>query len=312
MERLIIDTDPGVDDAQAFLMASAHPGVKIEALLAVGGNVGLEHTLRNALLFTEIVEQDIPVYAGCDQPLVQFQEDAAIAHGNDGLGDAGIVPQYRVAEKEHAVLALIRMVNESPGEFTLAAIGPLTNIALALKFDPELPTKLKRFVIMGGAVTGDGNTSCVKAEFNIYYDPEAAHIVFEAWGRAGLQVEVIDWEITKRHGFARATFEAWREIDSARGKFFRKITERQIHRTFTVLNRPTVFAADPLALAVLLEPDIVTRRESHHLAIELVGTHTRGETVVDWGDRSGGAINADIIMEVDQARFEALMEQGLL
>jgi purine nucleosidase len=311
MERLIIDTDPGVDDAQAFLMASAHSGVKIEALLAVGGNVGLEHTLRNSLLFTEIVDQDIPVYAGCDKPLVMFQEDAAFSHGEDGLGDAGLTPQHRTAEREHGALALIRMVNESPGDFTLAAIGPLTNIALALKFDPELPHKLKRFVIMGGAVTGDGNTSSIKAEFNIYYDPEAAHIVFEAWGRAGLQIEVIDWEITKRHGFDRATFEAWRNIDTKRGKFFRAITEKQIHRTFTLLKRPTVFAADPLALAVLLEPEIVTRRESHHLAVELIGTHTRGQTVVDWGDRSGQPINADIIMEVDQARFEALMEQGL-
>lgn len=311
MERLIIDTDPGIDDAQAILLASAHPGAKIEALLAVGGNVGLEHTLRNTLLLTEIIEQDIPVYAGSDQPLVMFQEDAAMAHGQDGMGDAGLTPQRRTAEEEHAAMALIRMVNEAPGEFTLVAIGPLTNIALALKFEPDLPTKVKRFVIMGGAVTGDGNTSCVKAEFNIYYDPEAAHIVFEAWGRAGLQIEVVDWEITKRQGFSRADFEAWREIDTKRGRFFRAFTENQLHRTFTQLKRPTVYAADPLALAVVLEPDIVTKRESHHLSIELVGTHTRGQTVVDWNDRTGNPLNADIILEVDQDRFAALMEQGL-
>ena len=180
MQRLIIDTDPGVDDAQAILLASAHPHTKIEAILSVGGNVGLEHTTRNALTIVEAIGQDIPVYAGCDGPLVLFGEDAAWVHGTDGLGDCGITPQSRKAEQEHAANALVRMANAEPDAFTLVAIGPLTNIALALKLDPELPNKLKRFVIMGGAVTGKGNTSNVTAEFNIFADPEAAHVVFES------------------------------------------------------------------------------------------------------------------------------------
>ena len=311
MERILIDTDPGVDDAQAILMAAAHPNAKIEALLAVAGNVGLEHTLRNALLLTEIVGQDIPVYAGCAEPLVMFQEDAAFAHGNDGLGDVGLVPQRRQAETEHAALALVRLANESPGELTLAAIGPLTNVALALKFDPDLPQKLKRCVVMGGAVTGDGNTSSVKAEFNIYYDPEAAHIVFTAWERAGLLIDVIDWEITKRHGFPKGVYEGWIEMDTPRAQFFKKMTARNYERSFTVLKRPSMFAADPLALAVLLEPAIVTKAEQHHLSVEMNGNHTRGQTVVDWNDHLGKSANANIILAVDDARFQALMEQGL-
>lgn len=149
MERILIDTDPGVDDAEAILLAAAHPNHRIEGFLAVAGNVGLEHTLRNALLLAEVVGQDIPVYPGCAQPLVMFQEDAAHSHGNDGLGDVGLVPQSRQAEAEHAALALVRLVNESPGEITLAAIGPLTNVAVALTIDPDLPKKLKRTVVMG-------------------------------------------------------------------------------------------------------------------------------------------------------------------
>ncbi|MEZ4595130.1 MAG: nucleoside hydrolase, partial [Chloroflexota bacterium] len=196
MEKLIIDTDPGVDDAQAILMAAAHPNATIAAILAVGGNVGLEHTLRNALTLVEVVEQDIPVYAGCSKPLVIFQEDAADVHGQDGLGDVGLVPQTRTAESEHAALALVRLANESPGEYTLVAIGPLTNIAVALTLDPTLPEKLKRFVVMGGAVTAHGNTSNVSAEFNIFYDPEAAHVVFEAWEAHGGLIELVDWEAT--------------------------------------------------------------------------------------------------------------------
>lgn len=311
MERILIDTDPGVDDAQAILMAAAHPTSKIEALLTVAGNVGWEHTLRNALTLTEIVGQDIPVYPGCDKPLLHFQEDAAFAHGNDGLGDVGLVPQRRQAETEHAVAALIRMVNESPGELTLAAIGPLTNVAVALKLDPTLPKKLKRLVVMGGAVTGHGNTSSVSAEFNIYYDPEAAHIVFTAWADAGLIIDVIDWEVTMRHGFPKEALGRWLAMDTPKAKFFDKMTTKGRERAFNMLGRPTMYAADPLALAVLLEPSIVTQAEKHHLAISMNDEATRGQTVVDWNDRTGKPKNANIVLAVDDARFQALMEQGL-
>lgn len=312
MERIIIDTDPGVDDAQAILMAAAHPGVRIEALLAVAGNVGLEHTLRNALLLAEVVGQEIPVYAGCEQPLVMFQEDAASAHGQDGLGNVGLVPQRRTAEPEHAVTALLRMVNESPRELTLAAIGPLTNVAVALKLDPDLPRKLKRLVVMGGAVTGHGNTSVVTAEFNIFFDPEAAHIVFTAWEKAGLLIDVIDWEATMRHGFPKEVVARWLEMDTPKAQFFKQITERSRYRSFHVLHRPSMYAADPLALAVLLEPDVVTTAVQRHITIEMSGTATRGQTVVDWHNRLEKPANANIILSVDDARFQALMEQGLL
>lgn len=310
MERMIIDTDPGVDDAQAILMAAAHPTSKIEAILAVAGNVGFEHTLRNALTLTEVVGQDIPVYPGCDRPLLHFQEDAAFSHGNDGLGDVGLVPQRRQAETEHAVTALIRMVNESPGEFTLAAIGPLTNVAVALKLDPALPHKLKRIVVMGGAVTGHGNTSSVTAEFNIYFDPEAAHIVFTAWEEAGLLIDVVDWEATARHGFPKEVVARWLAMDTLKAEFFKKITVNGRKRT-EALGRKTMYAADPLALAVLLEPDLVTQAEQHHLAVSMSDTVTRGQTVVDWKDRLGKPANANIILAVDDERFQALMEQGL-
>lgn len=311
MERILIDTDPGVDDAQAILMAAAHPNCRIEGLLAVAGNVGLEHTLRNSLLLTEVVEQNIPVYSGCPQPLVMFQEDAAFSHGNDGLGDAGLKPLPRQAETEHAALALVRLVNRSPGEITLAAIGPLTNVAVALAIDPDLPQKLKRMVVMGGAVTGHGNTSSITAEFNIYFDPEAAHIVFTAWEKAGLLIDVVDWEITKRHGFPKEVLNRWLAMDTPKAKFFKEITGKSRDRSFNILKRPSLYAADPLALAVLLEPDIVTKAEQHHLSVEINGSNSRGQTIVDWDDRLGKPANANIILTVDDHHFQALMEQGL-
>lgn len=311
MEKLIIDTDPGVDDAQAILMAAAHPNATIAAILAVGGNVGLEHTLRNALTLVEVVEQEIPVYAGCSKPLVIFQEDAADVHGQDGLGDVGLAPQTRTAESEHAALALVRMANESPGEYTLVAIGPLTNIAVALTLDPKLPEKLKRFVVMGGAVTAHGNTSNVSAEFNIFYDPEAAHVVFEAWEAHGGLIELVDWEATIRHGIPGDVIERWHALDTPKSRFYQKMSAKTLEFIRNIMGRSMMFGADPLAMAVALEPDIVTKAEVRHVSIELTGMYTRGQTTTDWNQRNGRTANTNIILELDTDRFFALMEQGL-
>lgn len=311
MQRLIIDTDPGVDDAQAILMAAAHPNAKIEAILAVGGNVGLKHTVRNSLTLTEMVEQDIPVYAGCDHPLVTFGEDAAFVHGEDGMGGTGLVPERRTAESEHASVALVRMASAEPDAFTLVAIGPLTNIAVAIRLDARLPHNIKRFVIMGGAVTAHGNTSSVTAEFNIFADPEAAHVVFEAWGAAGKQIEVVDWEATIRHPIPNKTLQRWFAFNTKRSEFFRKISANTIQFVAEYLGRAALFGADPLAMTVALEPESVLRSEAHYVMIEMNGHHTRGQTSVDWGDRLGRPANAVIIQDVDLNRFQALLEQGL-
>lgn len=311
MEKLIIDTDPGVDDAQAILMAAAHPRAHIAAILAVGGNVGLEHTVRNSLTLVEVIDQEIPVYPGCGRPLVLAQENASKVHGQDGLGDAGFTPRSRQAETEHATLALLRLVNDAPGEYTLVAIGPLTNIAVALKLDPALPSKLKRLVVMGGAVTAHGNTRNVSAEFNIYHDPEAAYVVFAGWEQQGRFIELVDWEATVRHAIPEAVLQRWIALNTPKSQFYRAISAKTIQFTAQLAGRPMMFGADPLAMAVALEPDIVTRAEKRHVSVELTGMYTRGQTTVDWGERSGRFPNTNIILEIDIDRFFALMEQGL-
>jgi purine nucleosidase len=309
---LIIDTDPGVDDAQAILLATAHPNVKVEAIMAVGGNVGLHHTVRNALTIVEVVGQDIPVYAGCDQPLVTFSEDASDFHGHDGLGGVGLVPTSGQAESEHASLALLRMVNEAPGEYTLVAIGPLTNIAVALKLDPDLPSKIKRLVVMGGAVTGHGNTSNRTAEFNIFADPEAAHVVFESWGKAGKVLELVDWELTLRKGIPRALVEQWFTIDTPRARFFKAVSEGALAFTKKYYDHDLLWCADALALAVAVEPSCVREAVVHHVGIGLEGQYSRGQTAVEWrSNRANSPLNTSIVMEVDADRFHALMEAGL-
>lgn len=300
---LLIDTDPGVDDALAILMA--HDRARVAGLTIAAGNVGLAHTVANALKLTEVMGVDTPVFPGCPLPLVQAADDAAFVHGADGFGDTGYLPAQRRAEEEHAALAVLRLSHRHAGHLTLVALGPLTNLALALRLDPTLPSRIARLVVMGGAVTGRGNTS-VPAEFNIGFDPEAAHIVFSGWP----QFDLVDWEATVRHGFDFDRFEAWLRADDARARFYAAISRRT--RDWTrARGRPQMLAADALAMAVALQPDLVTRAEQRHVDIELSGRSTRGATVVDWDGRSGRPANARIVLVVDQSRFEALVAAAL-
>ena len=173
---LLIDTDPGVDDALALLMAFNDTRHDVVGLTIAAGNVGLEHTVRNALKVCEVAGRaDVPVYAGCPQPLLHPSVDAAHVHGIDGFGDVGLPPAARAADAEHAALAILRLSHVHAGELLLVALGPLTNLALALTLDPTLPQRVARLVVMGGALTGHGNITAA-AEFNIGFDPEAAHI----------------------------------------------------------------------------------------------------------------------------------------
>lgn len=302
--KLLIDTDPGVDDALAILMAHAHADVL--GLSIAAGNVGLEHTARNALKLVETIGADTPVFAGCATPLVLPAEDAAFVHGADGFGDSGYTPSSRRAGDETAALAILRLSHAHAGTFVLVAIAPLTNLALALRLDPTLPQRVARLVIMGGAVTGRGNTHRAPAEFNIGFDPEAAHVVFSSFP----QFTLVDWEATMRHGIAFERMRAWLDADNPRARFYASIS-RKTHDWSRERGRPTLLVADALAMAVALQPDIATRAEERHVAIELSGTHTRGATVVDWESRLGVAPNARIVLDVDQARFEALVASAL-
>lgn len=301
---LLIDTDPGVDDALAILMAHAHG--EVAGLTVTAGNVGLAHTVRNALKLTETLGVDTPVFAGAAGPLVRAAADAAFVHGRDGFGDTGYRAPARRASDEPAALALLRLSHAHAGRLTLVAIGPLTNLALALRLDPTLPARIERLVVMGGAVTGRGNTHLVPAEFNIGFDPEAAHVVFTGFPR----FELVDWEATVRHAFDFARFERWMAATDPRARFYAAIS-RKVRAFNRARGRPGVLAADALAMAVALAPDIVTRAEERHVAVELDGGLTRGATVVDWERRLGAPANARIVLEVDQDRFETMVRAAL-
>lgn len=301
---LLIDTDPGVDDALAILMAHRHADVV--GLSIAAGNVGLAHTVANGLKLIEVLGARTPVFAGCPVPLVLPADDAAFVHGIDGFGDTGYLPASRAVSEGHAVEAILRLSREHAGELTLVALAPLTNLALALRLDPQLPSRIKRLVVMGGAVTGRGNTHLVPAEFNIGFDPEAAHVVFAGWP----QFDLVDWEACVRHAMDFAWFDGVAGGADPRARFYAAISRKA--RLFNERHgRGGMIVADALAMAVALDPSIVRRTEARHVAIELAGTATRGATVVDWEGRLGRPANANIVLEVDQARFEALVAGAL-
>jgi purine nucleosidase len=302
---LLIDTDPGVDDALALLMAFDDPAHEVVGLTIAAGNVGLAHTVANALKLCDVAGVWIPVYAGCPLPLVHEAEDASYVHGLDGFGDTRYAPSARSAETEHAALAIIRLSKLYAGTLLLVTLGPLTNLALAVRLDPGLPARIGRLVMMGGAVTGQGNTS-IPAEFNIAFDPEAADIVFRAFPA----FDLVDWELALRHGFAHADFEGWLARGDARARFYDGISRKT--RAWSEGKRGLDWhSADAVAMLTALAPAAVLRTECRHTRVETEGRQSRGATLVDWARRTGQPENARIAMAVDQAAFEARIQACL-
>lgn len=303
---LLIDTDPGVDDALALLMAFNDARHDIVGLTIAAGNVGLQYTVRNALKLCEVAgREDIPVFAGAPAPLLHPSPDAGYVHGQDGFGDVGFAPAARQAEDEHAALAILRLSHEHAGRLVLVALGPLTNIALALKLDPTLPQRVARFVVMGGAVTCHGNITPA-AEFNFYFDPEAAHITLQAFER----YDLADWEATIAHGLPHDQVASWLAADSDRARFYDRISEKT--RLWSADRRGDHwFAADALAMAFVLAPEGALELAERPLAIELQGAHARGASVVDWRREGGQPDQANILLRYDQGRFQDLIRDAL-
>lgn len=302
---LLIDTDPGVDDALAVLMAFNDPRHDVVGLAVTAGNVGLEHTVANALRLVDTCGIDVPVFAGCAAPLLHPAVDAAHVHGSDGFGDAGLPAAPGRQADEHAALAILRLSHEHAGRLLLVALGPLTNLALALRLDPTLPERVARLVVMGGAVTAHGNITPA-AEFNIAFDPEAAHIVFQSFPR----LELADWEATVAHGLAHERLDPWLAAGTARARFYQAISLHS--RRWSADSRgPLWFCADALAMAWALQPGGALETAERPVAVELEGRHTRGATVVDWQRQTGAGDNALILLRYDQERFEAQVREAL-
>ena len=303
---LLIDTDPGIDDALALLMALSDPGHEVIGLTIAAGNVGLHHTVANALKLCEVVgRDDIPVFAGCAAPLLHAAPDAGYVHGEDGFGDVGYAPAMRKPEAEHAAQAILRLSHAHAGKLLLVALGPLTNLALALKLDPTLPGRIARLVVMGGAVTCHGNITPA-AEFNVYFDPEAGHIVFDAFPA----FDLCDWEANMDHGFAHAEVGRWLQAGGEVAAFYAHISAKT--RAWAAERRGSHWhSADGLAMAWALAPQGALKAQQRPLEVVLGQGPARGATLVDWTRHGDTPEHANLLMRYDQPAYEALIRRAL-
>jgi pyrimidine-specific ribonucleoside hydrolase len=271
--RVIIDTDPGVDDALALLLAMRSPELKIEAITPVAGNVPLELTLPNALRMVEIAGRtDIPVAAGARAPLMRRLVTATYAHGENGLGGA-VFPEPTTKPVATPAAEIIRqIVRKYPGEVTLITIGPLTNIATALNADPDLVGMVRALVMMGGSLSGGNITPA--AEFNVYVDPEAARIVFQS----GIPVTMVGLDVTRRTSLTdehvRTLEAAQNPVSQAAAKIGRNAINHNRERGYLV--GPNMH--DSLAVAGFLDPAIL-KLQDYYVDVETTGELTAGETL---------------------------------
>jgi len=305
--KIIIDTDPGQDDAVALLLAMASPELDILGITVVAGNVPLALTEVNTRKVCELAgRSDIPVYAGCDAPLERPLVTAKHVHGKTGLDGADLPEPTMRLQDRHAVDFIIDTIrNSDPGQITLCPLGPLTNIAEALTRAPDITAKIAEIVLMGGGYFEQGNIT-PSAEFNIYVDPEAAKIVFGA----GVKLTVIPLDCTHKALTNPARVKAFRVLGTPVGDAVAGLTvffERFDKEKYGSVGAPL---HDPCVIAYLLQPDLFQGRFIN-VEIETASQLTLGSTVADWWRVSGRKPNATFIRDIDDEGFFTLLTERL-
>lgn len=297
---ILMDCDPGHDDAIALVMAHRSPDIDLLAVTTVCGNAPIERTTANALRILDFIGCEAPVYRGCESPLAR---DLVLgtADGPSGLDGSPYLPEPRdVTTSEHAVDYLARTLKAAPEPMTVVATGPLTNLGMLLLKHPELAAKIGKLISMGGAFWRRDET-ITPTEFNIFCDPEAAQIVFDA----DIDITMVGLDVTMKVLIEEPQFAELATIDTELGrvvhdwlKFYEKLHRGQMGIGGAM--------HDPLALALVIDPTLVETRPAH-VAIDFTGTHTFGATVADYWNERGLPANVSVASAVDSDRFFALL-----
>ncbi|XP_058471201.1 inosine-uridine preferring nucleoside hydrolase isoform X3 [Solea solea] len=315
-KKLLVDVDCGVDDAQAIMLALAAPNVRLLGITCVHGNTNVENVCKNTLRVLKACHRlEIPVFKGAAKPILGNILNAGHFHGQDGLGDAPDpkAPGLDRVQAEGAVSAMIRIVNENPGEVCLVAMAPLTNLALAVRMDPSLPSKLRGLFIMGGNTESRGNTT-VCSEFNFAADPEAAYIVLNEYQ---CPTYLTCWEFTCNSKLSWEFCEAWLAQDTEKARFMAQIFCYSMEISKSDLFEKEFVAGsgfiscDSYAMAAAVDESIITESDQYPVSVELTGTHTRGMMVVDTVGFLKKTFKAVIIKKMDLEKFKQMMMAAL-
>lgn len=310
MKRVLIDTDPGIDDALALMLAFNSRELKVEAVTTVIGNVNCELATQNTLQLLEFLGvPDVPVAPGAVKPLLREAHDSTEFHGKTGLGEA-ILPEPKLhPDSRSAVQLILEMGMTWEQDLTLIALGPLTNIATAILVNPQIVDKINSIVQMGGAFHltpyGHGNMNAV-AEFNIWHDPEAAKIVYDS----GIPVTAVGLDVTNDPA-NRLSLEKFQEIEllnTRNAKLVTNLCKSWIQR----FNGMSLH--DPLAVAVVVDPSLM-RTQKYHVEVETAGNLTRGQTVVErrpYHHTMDSEGNVDICIAVESERFLQLFTERVV
>ncbi|MEW6227963.1 MAG: nucleoside hydrolase [Bacillota bacterium] len=305
-ERIIIDTDPGVDDAMAILFALNSPEVDVEGLTVVHGNTEVEYCCKNALRILEVAgRSDIPVAKGIGRPLIREPRWGKQIHGTNGLGDVELGEPNVSAIEEHAVDFIIRKVMQNPKDITLVAIGPLTNVAVALLKEPRVANSVKQIVFMGGAITVPGNASPV-ASANLYHDPESARIVFSS----GAPIVMAGLDVARKLVFTESYINEFREGKTPAAQFIAKVSTTCYLECYSKrLGQVAYQSNDTPTLGYLIAPELYRTRRLF-VDIETRGELTSGETVADLLNQFGREPNVDVCLELEAEKLrEVFMDR---
>ena len=319
MRKILIDTDTASDDAVALIMALRSPLVEVVAITLVAGNVAVDQGVNNALYTAELCGSDVPVYRGAEKPLFRELEPAHWFHGMDGMGDHGYVPTRRKVEATHAIQAIVEAAMANPG-LEVITLGPLTNLALALEREPRIVANISCCVVMGGAACTEGNVTPA-AEFNIWVDPEAARKVF----LSGLPIQMVGWELSRHAAVLNAAdIDGILALKTPLAEFAIECNSAGAVGYEKQTGEKGISLPDPIAMAVLLQPELVLESSRHFVEIETASALTRGMTVVDrlnvsddarnegvWGEARSQAQKVDVCWKLDVAGWKKALRNGL-
>ena len=301
-----IDTDTASDDVVALILALKHPDIEVVGMSIVAGNVPLDMAVQNALITVERCGAATPVHAGAARPLSRKLESAQYVHGKDGMGDIGLDLHGRVPTSHDGIGAMIDTFRRNPGRIELVTLGPLTNVAVAVRSEPQFVSWVKRCVCMAGTGVLPGNVTPL-SEFNVWADPEAAHVVYNS----GLRIEMVGWDVSWQDAVIMDDFAAELRALSPLGEFAIDIQRhvREFCHSVTQINGFDF--PDPIAMCVAIDDSIVTKEETRYVDVVLSENDARGQTMVDWLGVTKKPANTRVVLRADQNKFKNMLRAAL-